>query len=420
MMAVFVVDDSFGGDNVAQRRYDTIQEAVNAASAGDQIHVRPGTYEENVLVDKRLTIRGAEARLSDALDANRASIVDPVDDGAAGSPAYGFNLQANDVVIQGFTIAEVDGVADVDGTVGINTSASFSGYSIRENVIQDNTFGIYLNTSVAANAKKTEVRDNVIRNNNEGLGVLAAAGNGIYSDQGARNVQITKNSFTGHENEDVIFVAPTALQTNITVQDNVLKDSSGVFFINVENSKIQGNVIVRSFANAIELAGGNTNVTIKNNILKDVGTDGFNGIFLHDNFDVGANTGNLIQHNLIKNAGLSGIVIRDSSGNTVKQNGVFGSKGFDLSNPTWGSGISLENADNNRIENNVLMFNARDGIFADADSVDNLIKGNLAVSNDHHDYHDDSVGTGTAGTGNTYQNNRGRTQNRPGLIRHFV
>lgn len=416
LMATFTVDDSFVADNPAQRKYDTIQEAVNAASAGDTIKVLAGSYEENVLVDKRLTIQGASAKLSQAFDPNKASILDPVDNGAAGSPASGFSLQANDIVIKGFTIAELDGTADVDGTVGVNTSASFSGYRIRDNVIESNSIGIYLNTATTAGARPTIVSDNVIRDNNDGFGVAAAAGNGIYSDQGARNVQITKNVFGGHKNEDIIFVAPTALQTNITIRNNVLKDSSGIFFINVSNSKIEGNAIQRSFANAIELAGGNENITVKHNALRDVGTDGYNGIFLHNGSGAGANTDNLIMNNAIINAGLSGIVIRDSSDNTVRGNLVVGSKGFDLSNLTWGNGISLEGATDNQIEHNILRDNARDGIRVDAASVDNFFKQNRSTLNDEHDYHDDSTGSGTAGTGNTWRHNRGRTDSPDGLI----
>src|SRR6478672_10659099 len=95
LLAAWVVDDNFGGAgcNSTQHRCNTIQSAVDAAHAGDTITVRAGSYEENVVVDKRLIIQGQ----------NRPT-VDPVDDGVAGVPAYGFNLQANDIVIRGFRI----------------------------------------------------------------------------------------------------------------------------------------------------------------------------------------------------------------------------------------------------------------------------------------------------------------------------
>lgn len=40
--------------------YATIQDAVDAASAGDTIIVHPGTYEEMVRVDKSVTIQSKE------------------------------------------------------------------------------------------------------------------------------------------------------------------------------------------------------------------------------------------------------------------------------------------------------------------------------------------------------------------------
>jgi parallel beta-helix repeat protein len=413
LLAAWVVDDNFSGAgcNSAHHRCNTIQSAVDAAHAGDTITVRAGSYEENVVVDKRLIIQGE----------NRPT-VNPVDDGVAGVPAYGFNLQANDIVIRGFRIGDFNGDAGVDGSVGINTANAFSGYKIRNNVIASNVFGMYLNTATSNSAHQTEVTGNTIRNNNVGAGVLPAAGNGIYSDQGARNVKISGNNFSGHDNEEVIFVAPTALQHNIRVNDNSLHGGSGVFFINVQTSTISNNTIRSSNFNAIELAGGNVNIAIKNNNLQNVGTQGYNGIYLNNNYGVGGNSSNLIQNNTVRGAGLSGIRVRDSSFNVVRGNTVLRAKGFDLSDPAWGNGIGLENGDHNTVESNVVKFSARHGIYVDADSSDNAIRSNVSIVNAQvdpsaFDYNDNSTGDGTGGTDNTYRNNVGGTQNRPGLIR---
>src|SRR6188508_283780 len=67
LLAVFTVDDSFAANDPAKREFTTIQAAVNAASAGDKIKVRAGTYEENVVVNKQLEIEGAGASLADHL-----------------------------------------------------------------------------------------------------------------------------------------------------------------------------------------------------------------------------------------------------------------------------------------------------------------------------------------------------------------
>ena len=44
--------------------YATIQEAIDAASAGDTIKISKGKYTENIVVDKSLTIRGKKFKTS--------------------------------------------------------------------------------------------------------------------------------------------------------------------------------------------------------------------------------------------------------------------------------------------------------------------------------------------------------------------
>jgi Right handed beta helix region len=79
-------------------------------------------------------------------------------------------------------------------------------------------------------------------------------------------------------------------------------------------------------------------------------------------------------------------------------------------------GISLNDVDGAEIRDNRSHDNVRyDGIFADSESSGNRIIGNEAVRNAEHDCHDDSVGSRTAGTANTWRDNEGETENRPGL-----
>jgi len=433
LLATWTVDDNFVGVacDSSDRRCETIQDAVDAANAGDKITVKAGTYNENVDVGKKLTITGSGN-----------PTVDPVDTDAGAqdfATAYGFFLHANDIVIKGFNIqdgsANGDGSSDADNTVGIGTSNQFAGYTIQNNTIQGNTFGIYLNTSVNNGVHQTIVTGNTIRNNNEDG---AASGNGIYSDQGARNVKISDNTFSAHNNVDVIFAGggavPPTFQLGINVKHNTFQNSGdAVDFFGVQRSEVSGNTIRNSNFNGIELNGANISVTVKNNTIKNPGTQGFSGIRLNDSLGIGPNSNILIQGNTILNAGLSGIRMAFTNNSVVRGNTVIGSIGFDLSEEGWGNGISLENSNSNIVDGNVLKLNARHGLFVDEDSTGNLIKNNFSFQNAQRtphdpsdpgsggfDYKDASVDDGTAGTANKYKNNTGHSDNPHGLIQHRI
>lgn len=55
-------------DTVVPDDYSTIQAAVDAASSGDTVLVDGGTYREQVLIDKDLTLKGENGATIEALD----------------------------------------------------------------------------------------------------------------------------------------------------------------------------------------------------------------------------------------------------------------------------------------------------------------------------------------------------------------
>jgi hypothetical protein len=86
-----------------------------------------------------------------------------------------------------------------------------------------------------------------------------------------------------------------------------------------------------------------------------------------------------------------------------------------------GSGVLLLGASSNLLKSNHVARNGTtgpdttDGIRVDMNSTNNQILSNHMNQNITHDCHDDSAGGGTAGTANTWTNDLGNTQNRPGL-----
>ncbi|WP_265581117.1 NosD domain-containing protein [Methanofollis aquaemaris] len=147
------VDDD-GGEGV----YTTIQAAVDAAKSVDTIVVRNGTYTENVLVDKGLTIRAENG--TEAVTVTAASPTKPV-----------FDLKADGITVEGFSVrgptnthvAGIESVGydecriignDCGGACynGIHLGGDATGNLIEANACHDNTRrGISLRDNVTGN-----------------------------------------------------------------------------------------------------------------------------------------------------------------------------------------------------------------------------------------------------------------------------
>jgi nitrous oxidase accessory protein NosD len=383
-----VVDDdglaSLTNCNAATPANTTIQAGVNAAAPGDTVKVCPGTYTENVTVNKAITLNGPKA----GVNGTRAQVLASEAVVHASDPNQPiFMLAANGITLNGFL------VEDNSNNAGIQTSPAFSGYRVLNNIVQDNVFGIYLHGNGAAT---TLVRRNLLDGNNR---PGSASGNGIYSDQGALGITIQANNFRNQTNAGILFATAGTQQKSVLIQNNrSLNNSSFVVLFNTQNAQVVAN---------------RTNDTIP-------GDDNVQGSAI---FVGGDSDGILIQRNVVMNSPFSGIAVRD----TLQ---IFtGAANVDV------LGNTVTGADNNGIDvtadefaaasvrNNTVNNNAVDGIFFGGDAVTpppfethgNQIRGNTASGNGNFDCEDDSTGSGTAGTANTWVNNNGVTDNPNGI-----
>ena len=263
-----------------------------------------------------------------------------------------------DSIVVGFFVtadfATIKGFTVTAPESGINIPSGTDGVWVTRNVLQDNSIGVNLNGTMS------RVEFNCIRENNAGG---SASGTGIYSDQGLKSAKINSNVFVNN---------PAAAIT--------LLDAAGVG--SLDDVRVQNNTSSND-GDLISIAGS-TNSLIRQN--SATGADGA-GIFLE--MGMAANSNLEISNNTLKNGGDIGINAADTGlvNSTIKKNTAKG-------NASVGILIQDNNTDNT-ITNNDFRGN-----FGPVDCAD-LTTG----------------GTGTAGTHNTWKNDKGKTSFPSGICK---
>lgn len=125
--------------------YATIQYALDSAKDGEEIVVKPGVYEENLLINKSVVLRAEKGALSTIIKAKNQSL--PV------IRAESLPDSEISVKIIGFTVK--------DGSVGISLERT-KDCELTENSIEGNEVGIQLKFASFCNVHKNRVADNKI------------------------------------------------------------------------------------------------------------------------------------------------------------------------------------------------------------------------------------------------------------------
>ncbi|MDH5635900.1 MAG: hypothetical protein OEY47_04465, partial [Candidatus Bathyarchaeota archaeon] len=141
-VTVYVDDDNIGGpwDGTLDYPYQNITSGLEHASNGDTVYVLNGTYDENVVIDKSVALKGDSK---------------PVIDGMGGMGARGIDITANNVTVEGFNIT--------NSVFGIYCNAS--GFSIINNIFWYDHQGFYWRIQESYLAADYTVYGGVVENN---------------------------------------------------------------------------------------------------------------------------------------------------------------------------------------------------------------------------------------------------------------
>jgi len=272
--------------------YARIQWAVDSASIGDTIIVRDRTYYENVVVNKKLTIKSENGSAYCIVDGGSSTV---------------FTLEADGIRIEGFSITGgSDGIyiSSNNNIISNNTISSNNDCGIcltdsNNNIISNNLIssnnnhGIY---SYFYESNNNSIFNNIISNNN--LGIHLEGNNNIIS-----NNIISSNNGCGI----------SLGGDNNSISNNTISSNSYGIGLGGNNNSIFNNTISSNSYYGIGVGislGGDNNSISKNNI-----SSNDYGIYLR------YSNNNSISNNEFMNDGL---FVYDSYGNIVEDNKVNG------------------------------------------------------------------------------------------------
>jgi parallel beta-helix repeat protein len=263
--------------------YPTISSAVKNSSSGDTIIVRDGTYSDNVLVDKSLTIKSEYGlHYCGITDENTAVPI--------------FNIVSNGVTIQGFTIYGKHACSDTQYGVVLNDNTEYG--QIDSNYFKEFDYCIQI----------TRSDHHVISNNLIGY-EWACTYWGIWMFE-ADNVTIFRNTVT--QCGAAGWGIHMKCCQNITIQDNkILANNYGILSVNSYDNFFINNTLTSNDHGAINLYGSKRTTIDKNTI----SSTNWDGIYLE------SSDNNSITNNNMSN---NGIFICYSYSNSLSDNTVNG------------------------------------------------------------------------------------------------
>ncbi|MPZ67930.1 MAG: hypothetical protein GEU71_00175 [Actinobacteria bacterium] len=218
------------GTDCATPGYNTIQAAINAATAGDIVQVCAGTYGEDVVVNKAgLQLLGAGI--------DNSTIEGPIGGGGAT-----VQISASGVVVDGFSITRTGNtLADWNNTelnfAGVAVQGLTVNVELRNSRLYGNRTAIDIN-----NSNGNSIFNSILENNHTGM---------IFRNQ-TDNTTLTENSIVNNRTVGILFLDASS-GTNSPVQTA----ANSTFSNNNISGNWYGEIVDRQSGGSLPAAGTN-------------------------------------------------------------------------------------------------------------------------------------------------------------------
>lgn len=295
---------------VPSTQFPTISSAISSANNGDSIHLAAGVFQENITLDKALTLLGSP---------HNRSIIDGSGKGTV------VTITSPNAHVSGLTVRNSGDIIE-DSDACIYATKEATNIKLDSNSLSQCAFGIWINGS-----------HNPVVTNNSVTGyqkkLISDRGNGIHI-WNITNGLIKGNHIFGVR--DGIYLSNTSASS---IEDNIMDSVRfGVHYMYNDNNKITGNITCNSTVGQAMMFSKrlviNNNAVINNRdhglllraifdskISGNIAYGNNKGIFINDS-DFNEVTGNWVENNTIGIAVMAGAENTKVLGNNFVSNPV--------------------------------------------------------------------------------------------------